>query len=53
MYFIPFYEVNPVAADKIGMSFMGVYFSEKGSASLLQSVYLIIVQFLSATVVSA
>ena len=32
---------------------MGVYFSEKGATSQLQSVYLIIAQFLPATVVSA
>ena len=40
MQFLPFSDVNPLAADTIGMYFMGVYF------------YLIIAQFLPATVVS-
>ena len=35
------------------MSFMGVYFPEKGAASQLRSVYLIIEQLLTSTVVSA
>ena len=47
-----FADVNPVPADTIGMSFMGVYFSEKGATSQLRSVYLI-AQLLPATVVSA
>ena len=50
--FLPFFDVNSVAADTIGMSFMGVYFYEKGATSQLWYVYLIIVQFLPATVVS-
>ena len=53
MQIIPFSDVNPVATDTIGISFLGVYFSEKGDTSKLQSVYLIIAQFLHATVVSA
>ena len=53
MQFLPFSNVNPVAADTIGMSFMGVYFLEKGATSQLRSVYLIIAQFLPAIVVSA
>ena len=52
MQFIPFADVNPEAADTIRMSFMGVYFSEKGATSQLRYVYLIIVQFLPTTVVS-
>ena len=53
MQFLPFSDVNPVADDTIGMSFMGVCFSEKGATSQFRSVYLIIVRFLPAIDVSA
>ena len=49
--FYRFPKKKPVAADTIGMSFMGVYFFEKGATSQLLSVYLIIAQFFPATVV--
>ena len=50
MYFIPFYDVNPVAADTIGMYFIGVYFSKMGATSQLSYIYLIIAHFLPATI---
>ena len=53
MQSLPFDDVNPLAADTIKMSFMGVYFYKKGATSQLRSIYLIIVQFFPDTVVDA
>ena len=49
----PLAEVYPVVAETIGISFIGVYLSEKGATSQLLSVYRSTTQFFPATVVSS